>query len=210
VQTDPGRRGDAFCRRLADALRPEFFCRDGWRFAYRTAAGVPSFVVSAGTPAGDTASCFLHLQPGTAPEVFARLVSALDGYGVGFRAELAGDPASCVRTDTAVVTVDRSDASALARLALRVHQRSPFALAPAVPAFTRRLAPGIALADEPGPGPGTTFGRHRCRLVAAGLVAAGPGAGPAGRRAAVLELLARAGLDPAALHLNPGNPEFRV
>jgi hypothetical protein len=201
----PGRRGDAFCRRLADALRPEFFRRDGWRFAYRTAAGVPSFVVSAGSTGPDASSCFLNLHPGTAPEVFARLVSALDGYGVGFRAELAGDQASCARADTAVVTVDRGAASALARLALRVHQRTPFALAPSVPAFTRRLGPGIALADEPGPG--TTFGRHRCRLVAAGLVAAGPGADSAQRRAAVLRALAEAGLDPAALHLNPGSRE---
>ena len=205
VAPGPGRRGDAFCRRLADTLQPEFFRRDGWRFVYRTAGGVPSFVVSAGSTGPDAASCFLHLQPSTAPEVFARLVSALDGYGVGFRAELAGDPASCARTDTAVITVDRGAASALARLALRVHERTPFALAPAVPAFARRLAPGVALADEPGPG--TTFGRHRCRLVAAGLVAAGPGAGLAQRRTAVLDTLATAGLDPAALHLNPGSRE---
>jgi hypothetical protein len=199
-------RGVEFCRRLADALHPEFLRRDGWRFAYRTSAGVPSFVVSTGSTGPDATSCFLHLQPGTAPEVFARLVSALDGYGVGFRAELAGDPSSCARSDTAVVTVDRGAASALARLALRVHERTPFALASPVPAFTRRLAPGVALADEPGPG--TTFGRHRCRVVAAGLVAAGPGAGPARRRVAVLETLARAGLDPAALHLNPGGREI--
>jgi hypothetical protein len=200
-----GRRGDAFCQRLAGTLHPDFFRRDGWRFAYRTSAGVPSFVVTSGSAARDTASCFLHLQPGTAPEVFARLVTTLDGYGVGFRAELAGDQAACHRTDAAVVTVCRSDASALARVALRVQQSLPFALAPSVPAFTRQLAPGIALADEPGPA--TTFGRHRCRLVAAGLVAAGHGAGPAARRQAVLQTLAQAGLDPVALHLNPGSSD---
>ncbi|MCW2636407.1 MAG: hypothetical protein JWQ99_2774, partial [Blastococcus sp.] len=40
--------------------------------------------------------------------------------------------------------------------------------------------------------------------------AAGPAAGPAERRAAVLGALAEAGLDLAALHLNPGTPEFRL
>ncbi|TFV87179.1 T3SS effector HopA1 family protein [Blastococcus sp. CT_GayMR16] len=202
AESPGGRRGDAFCRRLADALRPDFLRRDGWRFSYRTAAGVPSFVITVGAAAPDRASCFLHLQPSTAPEVFARLVTALDGYGVGFRAELAGDPAACAPSDTAVVTVARSDASALARVALRVHQRSPFVLAAAVPGFTRQLAPGIALADEPGTG--TPFGRHRCRLVAAGIVAAGHGAGPAARRESVLRTLSAACLDPVALHLNPG------
>lgn len=208
VDLAAGRRGDVFCRRLADALRPELLRRDGWRFSYRTTAGAPSFVVSAGGPDSDAASCYLHLHPGTAPESFARLVSALDGYGVGFRAELAGDPAACLRADSAVVTVRREDAPTVARVALRLQQRAPFALAPSVPVFARRLAPGVAIADEPGTA--TRFGRHRCRLVAAGLVAAGPGAGPVARRAAVLQTLTAVGLDPAALHLNPGNREFRV
>jgi hypothetical protein len=203
-----GRRGAAFFRRVIEALQAEFFRGDDWRFAYRTTAGVPSLVVASGPSSATATSCFLHLQPGTAPEVFARVVTALDGYGVGFRAELAGDPAACDRADTAVVTVDRSDASTLARVALRVHQRAPFAFAPSVPAFTRQLAPGIALADEPGLG--GPFGRHRCRLVASGLVAAGHGAGLSARRAAVLKTLEQAGLDPAALHLNPGSSEFEV
>ena len=206
----PGRarRGAVFCRRVTEALQPDFFRGDDWRFAYRTTAGMPSFVVATGSSATDATSCFLHLRPGTAPEVFARVITAIDGYGVAFRAELAGDPDACVRTDAAVVTVDRGDASTLARVAVRVQQRAPFALAPSVPAFTRQLAPGIALADEPGQG--TTFGRHRCRLVAAGLVAAGRGAGLSARRAAVLKTLEQAGLDPAALHLNPGNREVDV
>ena len=140
--------------------------------------------------------------------MFARVVTALDGYGVGFRAELAGDPAACARADAAVVTVDRGDAATLARVALRVRERAPFALAPAVPAFTRRLAPGIGLADEPADG--SPFGRHRCRLVAGGLVAAGRGADAGARRIAVLRAITAAGLDPAALHLDAGQPEFRL
>jgi hypothetical protein len=203
-----GRRGHDFCHRLADTLQPYLFRRDGWRFSYRTTDGVPSFAITAGTVGGETASCFLHLRPGTAPDLFARVVTALDGYGLGFRAELAGDHDACLRSDAAVITVGRDDVPALARVALRLGERAPFALAPSVPAFTRQIAPGVALADQPGPG--TSFGRHRCRLVAAGLVAAGHGAGPADRRAAVLEALHSAGLDPAALHLNQGNADFRL
>ena len=203
-----GRRGRDFCHRLADTLQPYLFRRDGWRFSYRTTVGVPSFLVAAGSVDGDVASCFLHLQQGTAPDLFARVVTTLDGYGLGFRAELAGDPEACRRTDAAVLTVRRDDIPAVARVALRLGERAPFALAPSVPAFTRRIAPGVALADQPGPG--TSFGRHRSRLIAAGLVAAGHGAGPAHRRAAVLATLTKAALDPRVLHLNPGNPDFRL
>jgi hypothetical protein len=204
-----GRRGRDFCQRLADTLQPYLFRRDDWLFSYRTTDGVPSFVVAAGSAGeGDAATCFLHLQPGTAPDLFARLVTALDGYGLAFRAELAGDPDACRRADAAVVTVRRDDLPAVARVAVRLGERAPFALTASVPAFTRQIAPGVAVADQPGSG--TSFGRHRCRLVAAGLVAAGHGADAAGRRRAVLEQLTVAGLDPAALHLNPGNREFRV
>jgi len=204
-----GRRGADFWQRLGDTLQPYLFRRDGWRFSYRTAAGVPSFeVATAGDLGGPTAGCFLHLQPGTAPDVFARFVTTLDGYGLGFRAVLAGDPAACRRADTAVVTVRRDDVPAVARAAQRQWVRAPFALSPSAPAFTRQIAPGVALADQPGAG--TSFGRHRCGLVAAGLVAAGHGADAATRRATVLDHLTAAGLDPAAPHLNPGNPEFRL
>jgi hypothetical protein len=204
-----GRRGGDFCRRLADTLQPYLFRRDGWLFAYRTSAGVPSFTVAAGGEIrGDTASCFLHLHPGTAPDLFARVITAVDGYGLAFRAELAGDSEACLRADAAVVTVRRDELSTVARVALRLSERTPFALIGSVPAFTRQIAPGVALADRPGNG--ASFGRSRFRLVAAGLVAAGHGAGPIARRAAVLTQLTAAGLDPAALHLNPGNPEFRL
>jgi len=204
-----GRRGLDFCQRLADTLEPYLFRRDGWQFSYRTSEGVPSFVVTAGGAVdGNQASCFLHLQPGTAPDLFARIVTALDGYGLGFRAELAGDPEACRRTDAAVLTVRRDDLPAVTRVAVRLGERAPFALAPSVPAFTRQIAPGVAVADQPGPG--TPFGRHRCRLVAAGLVAAGHGADATARRHAVLGHLIAAGLDPAAPHLNPGSPEFRI
>jgi hypothetical protein len=203
------RGGGDTCLRLADALHAEFLGRHGWTFAYRTCGGVPVFSVAAGDrPGGATASCFLDLAPSVAPEVFGRLVSALDGYGVGFRAELRSDPAGPDGVGPVVVSVARGDATALARVALRMRERSPFVFGPAVPAFTGVVAPGIALADDPGDG--TDFARHRCRVIATGLLAAAPGAGPVERRTAVLRALADARLDPAALHLNPGNPEFRL
>lgn len=205
----PRHGGTDACARLVAGLRPRLLGRDGWSFRYRSEAGVPAFLVtSSGGPGADAASCFLDLTPGIAPEAFARLITTLDGFGLGFRAELRGDPATPERVGPAVVTVARSHADALARVVLHLRDRSPLVFGNSVAAFTRTLAPGIGLADEPADG--TSFGRHRCRLLAAALVAAGPGAGPAERRAAILRGLADAGIDPAAPHLDPGNPEFRV
>ena len=99
---------------------------------------------------GRRPSCFLHLRAGTAPDLFARVVTALDGYGLGFRAELAGDPDACLRTDAAVITVGRDDVPALARVTLRLGERAPFALAPSVPAFTRQSRPASRWPTTPG------------------------------------------------------------
>ncbi|UOY00350.1 T3SS effector HopA1 family protein [Blastococcus sp. PRF04-17] len=204
-----GRRGGGeACLRLADALTPQFLGREGWTFAYRTEAGVPVFVISTGELERSSASCYLELSPAIAPEVYGRLVTALDGYGLPFRAELRGHSSSRERIGSVVVTVSRADAPALARLAIRLRQRSPFAFGRTVPAFTRPLAPGIGLADDP---PGARdVGRHRFRVVATGLVQAGPHTGGAERRRAVVRAFLDACLDPAALHLNPRNPEFRL
>jgi hypothetical protein len=205
-----GRRGKEFFGRLADALGPQFLGSTGWRLAYRTASGTPFFVVTGSAVRGGhtAASCFLDLHAGTAPEVFARLVTTLEGYGLGFDARLAGDPAACGRADSAVVTVARGELPIVARIGLRLRERLPFAFGSRVPAFTRPVTPGIALADEPRSG--GDFGRERCRVIANGLAMAAPGAGAAERRAAVLRSLTDACLDPAALHLEPGNPEFEL
>jgi hypothetical protein len=202
-----GRGGGAACARLADALRPRFLGRDGWTLRYRSEAGVPVFAVTAGGGPGPVAaSCFLDLTPAIAAEAFAGMITTLEGYGVGFRAELRGDARDPERLGAAVVTVARSHAGAVVRVAQRMRDRSPLLFGPSVAPFTRPMARGIGLADEPDDG--TPFGRHRCRLIAAALVAAGPGADRAERRTAVLRALTDAGLDPVALHLNPGNPEF--
>ena len=185
-----GRRGGEFCRAAGRRPAPEFLRRAAGS-AYRIAAGRSRLRRRQRTPrrrpprAASSTS-----RPATAPEVFARLVGALDGYGLGFRAELAGDPAACRRADSAVVTVAAGDASTVARVALRLQQRTR---SPSPPRcrLHPRVGAGRRARRRAGAGPARTFGRHRCRLVAAGLVAAGPAPAPGQRRAAVLRALDR-------------------
>jgi HopA1 effector protein family len=92
-------------------------------------------------------------------------------------------------------------------MALGLHPRVREGFGDVVPAFTRPMAAGVALADDPA---GGDFGRARCRVIASGLVAAGTDAGPEQRLAVVHRALASEGLHPAALHLEPGNAEFSL
>ena len=59
-------------------------------------------------------------------------------------------PGAPDRLAAAAVTVGREHVLAVARVALRMRQRAPLLFGTAVPAFTREVAPGVALADEPG------------------------------------------------------------
>jgi hypothetical protein len=170
----------------------------GWLVVSGTAGAAPR--------AGRLAECSLHLLPGTAPEAFADLVTRLDALHLPFTARLLADPSVAGRPDSAVVTAARPDLSALVLVALGLHGGARTAFGDPVPGFTRAVAPGVAVADHPGPGPG--FGRHRCGLAAAGLLAAGPGAGRAERLGAVRAAFSAAGLDPDAPHLSPGGAEL--
>jgi hypothetical protein len=151
------------------------------------------------------AAVHLNLRPDSAAAVFTDLVSGLDALHVRFTARVLNHPAAYGRPDSAVVVAPREQLPLVARSVLGLHPRARDGFGDAVPGFTRALAPGVAIADEP-PVPGG-IGRHRCRVIAAGLLAAGD-VPPAARLAAVLRSLAAERLDPSALHLEPGNADF--
>jgi hypothetical protein len=161
-----------------------------------------------GTRATGLARCYLHLQPATAPEVFARIVAGLDAIELPFTAKVLNDPLTYGRPDSAVVYVAREHLPAVVRIAVAERCRASSSFGRSVPAFTRTVLPGVAVADDPGPG--VSFGQHRCCAIATGLVDAGPWATRAEKLASMEAALRAEGLDLAALHLNPGHADFEL
>lgn len=199
-------------------VRDKELRQDGDRTAIRFPAdhpyASPGYFVVTGTagaqPAGPTVRVYLNLRADPAPTVFGAIVALLDVAGLRYSAKLLNDPQAYTRPDAAVVYVPRADLP-VARAVVLAHRNSePAAFGSAEPAFTARLAPGIGLADEPVPTGGTpvSFGQHRCGILARGLLAAGAGAAPAERRAAMDAELRRAGVDPARPHLNPDGVDY--
>ena len=128
----------------ADALQPELVRRDGWRFSlpHRRRRAVLRGRRGQRPRRRVPRAASSTSQPGTAPEVFARLVTTLDGYGIGLPRRAGRRPGRlpCARTAPSSPCA-RDDAPTVARVALRLQQRAPFALAPSVPAFARQIAP---------------------------------------------------------------------
>jgi hypothetical protein len=113
---------------------------------------------------------YWHLVAAVAPPWVGELTRRLNAAGVPFHAKLLSDPSAYLRADAAVLYVARDDvARTLAQLP-PIHAAVAAHLRASTPMFTRRLARGLSVADDPGDG--RSFGQHRCQLVAEGLVRA--------------------------------------
>jgi len=110
---------------------------------------------------------YWHVQAGGAPRLLAALAGALNRFQIPFRFKCPAHPAHYTRRDAAVLYISRRDYALVARLLAPIYDMVHAYLRPDTPLFTRRLAPGLAFAEDPG----TTesFGQHRCRLLAAGF-----------------------------------------
>jgi HopA1 effector protein family len=113
---------------------------------------------------------YWHLTPQGAQLWTRELTERFNAAGVSFHAKVISDPAAFLRADAGVLYVEHRhvpDAMALMR---RLHSAVAVHLRQATPMFTKRLARGLAVAEDPGDG--RSFGQHRCHLVSEGLVRA--------------------------------------
>lgn len=146
-----------FCPREAPSSQTGFY------FAYGETTGDQQDYA-------DVLRLYWNISAAGAPTLVAGVTAALNRFRVPFRLKCGIAPDRFERIDAAVLYVSRRFYRVVAELlrdvldALRPH------LAPDTPLFTLRLAPGFALAEDPGTG--ESFGMHRCRILAEGFVAA--------------------------------------
>lgn len=153
---------------------------------------------------GDAGSCPLaaglvlrvYLAP-RAPEEVSTLVSVLTGglneQGIRFHIKVRNHPASYHRSDAFMFYLRACDWAACRPV---VEKAATTGLRCTTPDFTYPQAPGVGLAEEPSCG-GLSFGQHRSRLVAEGLVSAADDAAvsAADRAKAVVARFRADGLD---------------
>jgi hypothetical protein len=191
----PPRPGD-FCRVLVAkelrSLMPGFYVAIG--------DGDPDDPRAAPEPLVRT---YWHLRPAAAAPYIAAVTAALNARGVPFRTKVLNDPGAYLRADAGVLYLGRRDFRRIGDAIAQIHRAIAPGLRPEVPRFTKRLAPGLGLAEDPSNG--LSFGQHRCRLVARAAWRSFAG-GDAGRDARCETLAAEfraAGLDPARPYLEP-------
>lgn len=110
---------------------------------------------------------YWHVTAAGAIPFIGAVSSTLNRLGIPFRAKVLSDPVAYQRADAGVLYLDQRDYEATRHAIAEVHRViSPY-LRPEIPLFTKPLAPGLSLAEDPGNG--SSFGQHRCQLIAQAL-----------------------------------------
>ena len=149
---------------------------------------------------------YWNVAAGGAVPFMAVGTHALNASGLAGRLKVVNDPGGFDRCDTAVLYLRRDDFGRAGRLIAELRSEVAPWLREGSPAFTKPLAPGLSVADDPGGG--ESFGLSRCALIAEGVLRAYERGDPAA--ATVRATLAERGVDPRAPFLAPGRTDAYV
>ena len=136
------------------------------------------------------------------------LIFTLNRFHIPFRYKCLTIGGQFERLDAAVLYVSKKFFRISAELLASGRQVVAEFLRPETPLFTRRLAPGLALAEDPGNG--ESFGMNRCRILAEGLwSAASKGfVGEDDRLREISNYFTQYGLRLDSAHLNAQSADF--
>jgi hypothetical protein len=95
---------------------------------------------------------------------------ALNRAGLPFKIKVVNRPDWFTRRDALVLYTRQADYPGVARLMADLYGEMADSVKVGVPAFTKELAIGVGVAEDPANG--ESFGSHRCRIFAEGLIRA--------------------------------------
>ena len=150
---------------------------------------------------------YFHLELAGATPFVDAVTTVLNDAAIPFRAKVASSAMGFCRADAGVLYLGQArylkNLAALAAVAARLRPH----LRPETPLFTKRVAAGIAVAEDPGNG--ESFGEHRSRALATALAQAHAASTTSRdeRLALALTELRANGIDAARPYLNAGNPD---
>lgn len=137
------------------------------------------------------------------------LTKTLNERHIAFTLKLLYDPTEYGRYDAATLSIERDRYSEILPLLKIIYPQIQSELSPEVPLFTKFLAPGLGLAEQP-EAELTDFGLHRCQLVAQGLLAAWEDGNntPQQRLNLIHQQFAQHQIDLQFPYLNPGSHDI--
>jgi hypothetical protein len=114
------------------------------------------------------------LTPDGAVAVMNSLTQMLNEANIIFSFKVLYNPQDYQRSDAGVLYFDKLDYATVSSILALVHRQHKSHFLPHIPLFTKQLAVGLGLAEEPDLKfvERESFGMNRCQIVADGLLAA--------------------------------------
>ena len=180
-------------------------------FARETTTMQPGFYFAFGEAQPDEQDNFSltrfywNTRPEGAAPLTRALTRGLNRFQIPFRYKCLSNSAFYSRHDTAVLFVNRRFYRITTHVLADAHREVAGHLRPDTPLFTKRLADGLGLAEEPYTG--ESFGMQRCRILAEGILGAHAKGlrDEAARLAEVERQFTAYGLSLERPYLNPGS-----
>lgn len=117
-------------------------------------------------PAPGELRFYWNISAEGAPHLVESLTRSFNRFQIPFHLKCPDKPSEYSRRDAAVFYVPRRYYPIAALLIERATDDVRQWLGASTPLFTKQLADGVALAEDPG----ESFGKHRCRILAAAMV----------------------------------------
>ncbi|MDJ0737397.1 MAG: T3SS effector HopA1 family protein [Nostocaceae cyanobacterium] len=155
---------------------------------------------------------YFNLSPEGAVAVMANLTQKLNDIGVYFSFKVLYNPKDYQRHDSGVLYFDRRDYQPVKEILSVVYRENQQHFKSDIPLFTKQLAPGLALAEEPDQKFTSveSFGMNRCQIIANGLLSAwnkGDNS-PEARMEAIEEQFTLLGISLHRTHLNVNSEDI--
>lgn len=110
---------------------------------------------------------YWHIDGASVAKLIGLITRSLNRFQIPFRVKSPNSLALYERIDATVLYISRRFYRIAAEVLSDVHREVQPGLKPETPLFTKRIASGLGLAEDPGNG--ESFGMHRCRIIAEAL-----------------------------------------
>ncbi|WP_349262604.1 T3SS effector HopA1 family protein [Allocoleopsis sp.] len=154
---------------------------------------------------------YFNLSPEGAIAIMSAITRQLNKVGIPFTFKALYNPSSYGRYDSAVLYFERSNYEVVRQVVEKVYAENYSHFYQEVPLFTKFLAPGLALAEEPDCkfAAKESFGMNRCQIVANGLLDAWQKGedSPESRMESILQQFSQQGIDYSKPYLNANSQD---
>lgn len=110
---------------------------------------------------------YWNIEENGAPDLLASISRHLNRFRLPYRFKCLNNELPFNRTDSAVLFLNKRFYRIAAELLVEIYDEVKDLLGAETPLFSRQIAPGLGLAEDPNNG--DSFGMNRCRLLAEGI-----------------------------------------